>query len=63
MEGCGSYRNYGCDRQKTLTSNLLNIEDQWVSFAVVMVLLHREHQKVKRKFWKLDDWPHVAHES
>ena len=47
-EACGSYRNWGCGKQETWTSNLLNAEDQWV----VMVFLHDQHQKAKI-FWQL----------
>ena len=36
----GFYRSWGYGKQETWTSNLLNIEDQWVSFVVVMILLH-----------------------
>ena len=49
---------------------LLNTKNQWVPFLMVMVLLHVQPQKVKRKFWKLDvgqkngpQGPHVTHRS
>ena len=38
----------------TLTSNFLNTENQGILSAVVMILLHSQYEKVKRKFWKLD---------
>ena len=47
MEACDSYRNQGCDKQETWTSNLLNTENQWVLSAVVMVVF-----KVNIKKWE-----------
>ena len=52
MEACGSYR-YQDVVSKKLELNLLNTVDQQVPSAVVIVLLHSQHQKVKRKFQKL----------
>ena len=48
MEAHGSYRNQVCSKQKTWTSNLLNTEDQWVPFAVVMEFLPSQNQKVEK---------------
>ncbi len=53
MESCVSYKNLGCGKQKTCPSDLLNIENQRVLSLVVMV--HSQHQKAKRKFCKLDE--------
>ena len=42
---------------KEETLNLLTSEDQSIPFAVVIVLLYSQHQKAKRKFWKLGVGP------
>ena len=56
MEACGSYWNPGHNKQETWILNLLDTEDQWVPILVVMVfLLYSQHQKSKRKFWKLGE--------
>ena len=54
METRDSYRNRGCGKQEILTLNLLNTEDQWVLSAVVMLLLHSQHQKGKKKILKVE---------
>ena len=53
MEARSSYRNRGCRKQETWTSNLLYPEDQLFSLAFLIVLLHSQHQKPRRKFSKL----------
>jgi len=53
MEARCSYRNTECGKQETWTSNILNTEDQLVLSVVILVLLHRQHQKAKIIFWKL----------
>ena len=53
MGAYGFYRNWGCGKQETWTSNILNPEDQWVSFVVVIVLLHSQHQRVRENFESL----------